>query len=79
MGEYHDLYLKSDVLLLADVFENFRKTCMQYYKLDPCHYFTSPGLSCDAMLKMTDIKLELTINIDMFSSLKRVCVAEYLT
>ena len=49
MGEYHDLYLKSDVLLLADVFENFRKTCLQYYKLDPCHYFTSLGLSWDAM------------------------------
>ena len=45
MGEYHDLYLVSDVLLLTDVFENFRKTCMQYYKLDPCHYFTSLGLS----------------------------------
>ena len=45
MGEYHDLYLKSDILLLADVFENFRKTCLEYYKLDPCHYFTSPGLS----------------------------------
>ena len=45
MGEYHDLYLVSDVLLLTDVFENFRKTCMQYYKLDPCHYFTSPSLS----------------------------------
>ena len=44
MGDYHDLYLKSDILLLADVFENFRKTCLQYYKLDPCHYFTSPGL-----------------------------------
>ena len=42
MGEYHDLYLKSDILLLADVFENFRKTCLEYYKLDPCHYFTSP-------------------------------------
>ena len=41
MGEYHDLYLKNDVLLLADVFESFRKTCLQYYKLDPCHYFTS--------------------------------------
>ena len=51
MGEYHDLYLVSDVLLLTDVFENFRKICMQYYKLDPCHYFTSPGLSWDAMLK----------------------------
>ena len=59
MGEYHDLYLKSDILLLADVFENFRKTCLQNYKLDPCHYFTSPGLSWDAMLKMTNIKLEL--------------------
>ena len=53
MAEYHDLYLQSDVLLLTDVFENFRNTCMQYYGLDPCHYFTSPGLSWDAMLKMT--------------------------
>ena len=59
MGEYHDLYLVSDVLLLTDVFENFRKTCMQYYKLDPCHYFTSLGLSWDAMLKMTNIKLDM--------------------
>ena len=55
MGEYHGLYLGNDVLLLTDVFENFRKTCMQYYKLDPCHYFTSPGLSWDTMLKMTNI------------------------
>ena len=45
IGEYHDLYLKSDVLLLVDVFESFRKTCLQYCKLDPCHYFTNPGLS----------------------------------
>ena len=71
MGEYHDLYLKSDILLLADVFENFRKTCLQYYKLDPCHYFTSPGLSWDAMLKMTDIKLELMTDIDMFQFIEK--------
>ena len=71
MGEYHDLYLKSDILLLADVFENFRKTCLQYYKLDPWNYFTSPGLSWDAMLKMTDIKLELMTDIDMFQFIEK--------
>ena len=66
MGEYHDLYLTSDILLLADVFENFRKTCLEYYKLDPCHYFTSPGLAWDAMLKMTKVKLELMTDVDMY-------------
>ena len=71
MGQYHDLYLKSDVLLLADVFENFRKTCLEYYKLDPCHYFTSPGLSWDAMLKMTNIKLELITDINMFQFIEK--------
>ena len=71
MGEYHDLYLKSDVLLLTDVFENFRKTCMLHYKLDPCHYYTSPGLSWDGMLKMTDIKLELLTDIDMFQFIEK--------
>ena len=71
MGDYHDLYLKSDVLLLAAVFENFRKTCLQYYKLDPCHYFTSPGLSWDSMLKMTNIKLELMTDIDMFQFIEK--------
>ena len=71
MREYHDLYLVSDVLLLTDVFENFRKTCMQYYKLDPCHYFTSLGLSWDAMLKMTNIKLELMTDIDMFQFIEK--------
>ena len=71
MGEYHNLYLKSDILLLSDVFENFRKTCLQYYKLDPCHYFTSPGLSWDAMLKMTDIQLELITDIDMFQFIEK--------
>ena len=71
MGEYHDLYLKSDILLLADVFENFRKTCLQYYNLDPCHYFTSPGLSWDVMLKMTGIKLELMTDVDMFQFIEK--------
>ena len=71
MGEYHNLYLESDILLLAEVFENFRKTCLQYYKLDPCHYFTSPGLSWDAMLKMTNIKLELMTDIDMFQFIEK--------
>ena len=68
MCEYHDLYLVSDVLLLTDVFENFRKTCMQYYKLDPCHYL---GLCWDTMLKMTNIKLELMTDIDMFQFIEK--------
>ena len=71
MGEYHDLYLKPDILLLADVFENFRKTCHQYCKLGPCHYCTSPGLSWDAMLKMTDIKLELMTDVGMFQFIEK--------
>ena len=71
MGQYHDLYLGSDVLLLADVFESFRKTCLQYYKLDPCHYFTSPSLSWDTMLKMTKIELELMTDIDMFQFIEK--------
>ena len=65
MGDYHDLYLKTDVLLLADIFEKFIKTCLDYYGLDPCHYFSSPGLSWDAMLKMTGIELELISDVDM--------------
>ena len=65
MGGYHDLYLKADVLLLADVFEKFIKTCLNYCGLDPCHYFIAPGLRWDAMLKMTRVKLDLISDIDM--------------
>ena len=65
MGHYHDFYLMTNVFLLADVFENFIKMYLSYYGLDPCHYFSSPGLSWDAMLKMTGIELELISDIDM--------------
>ena len=65
MGDYHDIYLNTDVLLLADAFEKFTNTCLYYYGLDLCHYFSSPGLSWDAMLKTTGIELELISDIDM--------------
>ena len=63
--DYHDLYLKSDVLLLSDVFENFRETCLKHYNLDPAHYYTSPGLAWDACLKETGQELELLHDYDM--------------
>ena len=66
MGDYNDHYLKKNVLLLADVFEKFIYTCLKFYGLDPCHYFSFPGLSWDAMLKMTDIKLAKRSDNDMY-------------
>ena len=68
--EYHDLYNLSDVLLLADVFENFRDVCCENYGLDPAWYFTSPGLAWDAALKMTDVELELMSDYDMLLMVK---------
>ena len=65
LQDYHDLYLKTDVLLLADVFENFRKTSLKYYKLDPCHYYTVPGLAWDVCLKVTKQELQLLKDYDM--------------
>ena len=56
--DFHNHYLKKDVLLLADVFEKFIFASLKYYNLDPCHYFSAPGLSWDAMLKMTKVELE---------------------
>ena len=63
--------LKTDVLLLCDVFEKFIDVCLKDYGLDPCHYFSSPGLAWDAMLKMTDIKLEKIHDIDMHLFLEK--------
>ena len=71
MGDYHDLCLKRDVLLLAYLFEKFINTDSDYYGLDPCHYFSSPGLTWDAMLKMTGIELELISDIDMHLFIKK--------
>ena len=66
MGDYDDYYLKKDVLLLADNFEKFTDTCLKFYKLDPCHCFSSPGFSWNSMLKMTCVKLEKMSNVDMY-------------
>ena len=66
MRDYHDLYLKTDVILLADVFENFRKVCKHNYNLDPAWYFTSPGLALDAMLKLTEVELELITDPNIY-------------
>ena len=65
LQDYHDLYNDTDVLLLADVFENFRNICMENYKLDPAYYFTAPGLFWDACLKMTNVNLELLTDVNM--------------
>jgi hypothetical protein len=61
MGEYSDLYLKTDAILLADIFENFRNECLKTYQLDPAHYLIALDLYWDAMLKYTKIELELLI------------------
>ena len=71
LQDYHDLYNVTDVLLLADVFENFRNICLENYKLDPAHYFTAPGLAWDACLKMTDVKLELLTDVDMLLMIEK--------
>ena len=72
MGDYHDHYLKKDVLLLADVFEKFICTCLKYYGLDPCHCFSAPGLSWDTMLKMTGIELEKISDIEKYLFIEKV-------
>ena len=70
LREYHELYNKSDVLLFADVFENFRDVCVKNYDLDPAWYLTAPGLAWDVMLKTTGVKLELLTDTDMLLMFK---------
>ncbi len=70
-GDYHDLYLKTDVLLLADVFESFREVSYNNYGLDPCWYYSAPGLSWDALLKFSKVRLELLTDVDMFNFIEK--------
>ena len=58
IGEYHDLYVQSDTLLLSDVFENFKNKCIDVYELDPAHFLSAPGLAWQAYLKNAGVKLE---------------------
>ena len=71
LGEFHDLYLKSDTLLLADVFENFRKMCLKIYRLDPVKFLSAPGLVWQAAFQKTEVKLELLTDIDILLMLEK--------
>ena len=64
-GDYHDLYVQNDTLLLADVFENFINKCIEIYELDPAHCLSAPGLAWQACLKKTEVRLELLTDVDM--------------
>ena len=67
MGDYHDVYLQLEVLLLADFFEKSRRTCLDCYKLDPLHYYTTPGLAWDAALRMSRVDLELITDENIYN------------
>ena len=82
LGDYHDLYVQSNTLLLADVFENFRNMCIKVYKLYPAHLLSAPGLAWQACLKKTEVKLELLTDVDMLLMVEKeitrgICHAIY--
>ena len=72
LGDYHELYVQSDTLLLADVFENFKNKCIEIYELDPAHFLLAPGLAWQACLKKTEVKLELLMENDMLLTVEKV-------
>ena len=71
LGEYHDLYLQTDVILLANVFESFRCVCLDNYGLDPAHFYIAPGLAWEACLTKTGIRLDLLLDPDMLLMVER--------
>ena len=71
LGDYHDLYVQSDTLLLADVYENFRNMCLDIYELDPVYFVSAPGLAWQACLKKTGVKLELLTDYDMILMIEK--------
>ena len=71
IGDYHDLYVQSHTLLLAYVFENYRNICLEIYKLDPVYFVSAPGLSWQACLKNTEVKLELLTDDDMMLMIEK--------
>ena len=81
-GDYHDWYVQSDTLLLEDVFENFRNMCIKVYELDHAHFLSAPGLTWQACLKKTEVKLEMFTNVDMLLMVEKgiregICHAIY--
>ena len=71
LGEYHNLYLRTDVILLSNMFEAFRDTCLEHYSLNPAHFYTSPGFDWKACLKKTRVRLELLTDPDMLLMFER--------
>ena len=82
LGEYHNLYVQTDTLLLADIYENFRNICLDIYELDPVYFVSAPGLAWQACLKKTGVKLELLTDYDMILMTEKgirggICQATY--
>ena len=78
IGDYHDLYVQSHTLLIADVFENFRTKCIEIYELDPAHILSAPGLAWQACLKTTRIKLKLLTDTNMLLMSEKELEVEYV-